>query len=196
MTAGAFDINDAAWDPSRDSHNERLSLLRELDPTPVDRPTGLLDPSVRTVGGKPLGRRRTELLLGCTFHDLEALANRVNALSGHDDDAEVSELNSALEELEAMLGGHRVLKSDSDERTIERMPVAERRRARALQLRIDGMRLRRYDPVAIKRRELTGAIPSLVERLERARDEGDDAESSRLQSLLAAARSDLELLSR
>lgn len=154
MANEAFDINEPAWDPTRDSTNERVSLLRELDATCLSHPSQLLDPESRTVDGQPLGHRRAQLLLGCTFNDLEILVNRVNATCGFDDDDEVAELTSAVEELGRIVGRHRLLKSDSDEEVLGRMSVGERRRARLLQLRIDRLRLQRYDPVAIKQREL------------------------------------------
>lgn len=194
MASEAFDINEPAWDPGRDSTNERVSLLRELDATRVSHSSQLLDPEFRTVDGQPLGHRRAQLLLGCTFNDLESLVNRVNATSGFDDHDEVAELTSAVEELGQVVGRHRLLKRDSDEEVLERMSVGNRRQARLLQLRIDRLRLQRYDPVAIRQRELTAAVPGLTERLERALAEGDETEAGRLQHLLRSAKSDLERL--
>ena len=188
----AFDINEGAWDPRRDSANERLSLIGELDPVILSHPSQLLDPSRRTVNNQPLGARRAELLLGCTFNDLEAFVNRINAYANYDDDAEVDALRVATAELEAMLGRCRQAGSDSDERAIEHMPVAERRRARALVLRIDALRMQRYDPVVVRRRHATAAVPSLEAAHDGALEAGDATEALRLRRLLARAQFELD----
>jgi hypothetical protein len=190
----AFDVNEVAWDPSRDSGNERLSLLRELDATSLSHPSQILDPLFRTVGGEPLGPRRAALLLGCTFNDLEALVNRINVSAEYDDDDELSDLTRAIEELEQLLGRHRVLRRDSDDRTLERMNVDDRRQARRLQVRVDQLRLQRYDPVTVKRRDLTGLLPYLARLLTRAADEGQEVEVARLESLIETARTELDAL--
>ena len=194
MTDTAFDVNASAWDPQRDSANERLSLLGELDAVPVAHARDLLDPMRRTMNGKPLGARRAELLLGCTFNDLETFVNRVNAMADYDDDEEVRELRELTEQLGSLLGRHRVLKIDSDDVSIERMPVAERRNARGLQLRIDAARLRRYDPVTIRRRHASAAIPALQAAIARAEREQDRTETQRLERLLARSQHELERL--
>ena len=194
MVEGAFDINEVAWDPSRDSANERLSLLAELDAITVAHASQLLDPAVRTFGGEPLGVRRTELLLGCTFDDLEVMVNRINAGADYDDDDERAGLADARGELSALLGRYRLLKRDSDDDTIERMTVEDRRRARVLQQRVDRLRRQRYDPLTAKRRRARAAVPRLRAALERAREESDATEAARLERLLTHTRSELEAL--
>ena len=190
----AFDVNEMAWDPARDSTNERVSLLRELDATPVAHVTHLLDPAHRTVGGKPLGTRRTELLLRSTYEDLEVLANQVNARAEYDDDDEVASLAAAIRALEQLLGAHRPLKSDTDDATVARMPVEVRREARAIQLRIERLRLERYQPTTLRRRDAGAAIPALTRALDAAVAAGDQAEAARLSRLLDRAQSDLHAL--
>lgn len=118
------DVNDIAWDPTRDSVSERRSTLRFLDPVPATTVVELLDPARRTSDGRPLGDRERLLLLGCTSEDLEAIANEINVSAEFDDDSEHSELHEAHSEFEKLLGKHRLMKSDSDARTLVRMPLS------------------------------------------------------------------------
>lgn len=194
MSDAAFDVNEPAWDPSRDSTNERVSLLRELDSAAVRHAAELLDPAVRTVDGRPLGPRRAALLLGCTFNDLEILVNQVNAAARYDDDEELAELRAAITDLGSLLSGYRVLKGDLDDVAIERMPVDMRRRARLLQLRIDQLRRQRYDPHAIKYRGATASVAALRTAVDRAAADADEGEATRLQGLLDRAQAELDRL--
>ena len=139
----APDVNDVAWDPTRDSALERRSLLGSLDPLRPASVAELLDPDRRTMGGHPLGARSRALLLGCTVEDVDALVDEANVRADTYDDP--TALLDAIDEYEALLGAHRLTKRDSDERTLGRMPVHDRRRARALGLRIDAVRRARYE---------------------------------------------------
>lgn len=194
VSDAAFDINEPAWDPSRDSTNERVSLLRELDGTAVRHAAELLDPTVRTVDGRPLGPRRAALLLGCTFKDLEILVNQVNAAARYDDDEELADLTAAITDLGSLLSKYRILKGDLDDAAIERMPVDMKRHARLLQLRIDQLRRQRYDPHEIKHRGTAASVAALRAAVDRAVDDGDDGEATRLQSQLARAQAELDQL--
>lgn len=53
----------------------------------------------------------------------------------------------AIEAYEALLGDYRLLRRDSDERTLARMPVTARRRARQLQNQIRELQAARWDGV-------------------------------------------------
>lgn len=181
----APDINEIAWDASRDAVNERRSELLHLDPVPASPITELLDPDRRRRMGLPLGGRSRALLLGCTAEDLEALVNEINAMAGIDDDDEQAALASAVDELEELLGRHRVLKRDSDERTIGRMPVFDRRRARELVLTIDRLQRARYDPEALRQRNEAAGVDRLRKSLAAARDRGDAAEVGRFEAIAA-----------
>lgn len=147
----APDINDVAWDTQRDSPTERRSLLQELDPLPEGMAWARFVPEVRTRRAGPLGERARLLLLGCSTEDLETIANEINLVAELDDDAEAEGLRRAIEAYEALLGAHRVLASDRDEKTIARMPLAERRRARELQNEIMTREATRYDGARLGR---------------------------------------------
>ncbi len=181
----APDVNEVAWDPSRDSVNERRSELLHLDPLPAGAITELLDPDRRRRLGFPLGARSRALVLGCTAEDLEALVNEINAAAGVDDDAEHGALAWAIDEFEALLGRYRVLKRDTDERTIARMPVGDRRRARELVVAIDRLQRTRYDPEVLWQRNNVAAHARVRKSLALARERGDTTEVARLEAIEA-----------
>lgn len=158
MSSVAPDVNEPAWDPRRDSANERRSLLRNLDPIQLSSTLELFDPDRRRIGGLTLGERNRALLLGCGVEDLEVLANEINARAGLDDDSEERALREAGDELEALLGRYRQAPSESDERVLGRMPVGVRRQARQLQLTVEALQLKRYDPAALRQRYLQSRL--------------------------------------
>lgn len=158
MSSVAPDVNEPAWDPRRDSANERRSLLRNLDPIQLSSTLELFDPDRRRIGGLTLGERNRALLLGCGVEDLEVLANEINARAGLDDDSEERALREAGNELEGLLGRYRQAPSESDERVLGRMPVGVRRQARQLQLTVEALQLKRYDPAALRQRYLQSRL--------------------------------------
>jgi hypothetical protein len=178
------DPNDGVWDPASDSATQRRVLLGMLDQHPACHTMDLFNPAKRTIAGRGLGHRATELLLGCSLDDLETTVNEINAAVGHDDDVEHAELEVSLRSYEALLGNHRVLKKDSDERTISGMPDPERRLARRLQLRIEEMRRHRYDPPSVARRILEDGIGQVRNAIRQADEEGDVCGVDRLQTVL------------
>lgn len=187
----AADINDVAWDPQRDSELERRSLLAELDPLPSERFADTFRPEARTRHGQPLGERARLLLLGATTEDLEVMANEVNLAAGVDDDDEAAALRSTIDAYEDLLGRYRVLARDSDERTMARMPVAERRLARELANRIAALQAARYDGVLRGRRWVEGLILRYQRLLAGAEDAGDGQRAAEIRLRLEQLRQDL-----
>jgi hypothetical protein len=184
----AHDINDIAWDSTRDSENDRRGMLRHLDSVPPCAVSDLLNPDARTSDGLPLGERARLLLLGCTAEDLEAITNEINAGANIDDASKHAELHDAQRELGALLGQHRLLKSDSDDRTVARMPLADRRRARELEIRVASMQVRRYDSEVWRTRALVATIARAQQAMAKATASGDVAEAARLENMITECR--------
>lgn len=185
------DINDLAWDPSRDSATERQSLLRELDPLDPSDFASTFDPDRRTRGGLPLGERARLLLLGASVEDLEVIANETNLRAEVDDDDQLAALRSAVEAYEELLGAHRLLARDSDETTLDRMPLPDRRRAREFQNRIAALRGVRYDGHLLRRPSAEAALRHWQRRLEEAREAGNDIQASQAEAVLVGLRAEL-----
>lgn len=188
------DINDLVWDPTRDSGPERRSLLRELDPLAREFFWATFVPERRTRHGAALGERATQLLLGATTEDLEVMANEVNLAAEVDDDDEAAELASAIEAYEELLGTYRVLRRDSDERTLARMPVADRRRARSLQNQIGALQAARYDGKIRRRRQTEANIGRYRSLLRTASENGDERQAMEYARLLAQSEAFLSTL--
>lgn len=191
----ATDINDLAWDPERDSATERRSLLRELDPLEPGRAWATFDPDQRTRGGQPLSERARLLLLGSTMEDLEILANEVNLAAEVDDDDEAAELAITLDAYEELLGRHRLLARDCDERTLARLPLAERREARRLQNRLSELRSSRYDGVVLRWRSATAAVARMERSLRAAEEDGNEVQAAEYRRLLELHRAELASVS-
>lgn len=179
-----FDISQIAWDPERDSAGERRSLLRELDPLESREAWATFVPDRRTRLGVPLGERASVLLLGSTMDDLETIANEVNLAAGIDDDDEAAKLTSTLDACEELLGRHRLLARDSDERTLARMPVGERREARRLQNLLGELRAARYGGGLLRRRSATAAVARTESLLRAATEVGNETQASEYRRLL------------
>jgi hypothetical protein len=147
--------------------------LSELDPLPPERTWATFVPEERTRAGRPLGERAAMLLLGSTFEDLEVMSNEINLRAQVDDDDEAAELTTALAAYEEILGRHRLLPRDSDDRTLARMPVDERRRVRSLENRIRQLRAARYDGSVLRQRSLRAAVTRQERLLSEAESRGD-----------------------
>ena len=189
------DINEVAWDPERDSAPERRSLLRELDALPKGSEWATFMPERRTRRGLPLGDRGAQLLLGATSEDLEVIANEVNLAAEVDDDDQAAALAQAIDAYEELLGTYRVLRRDSDEKTLVRMPLAERRRARSLQNRIRDLQSDRYDWTVLRLRQAQAAVRRSENLLRSAREQGNAGQAREYERLLGDQRALLDSLS-
>ena len=190
----ATDLNEPAWDPERDPAGERRSLLRELDPLPDGMAWATFVPKVRTRHGLPLGERARLLLLGSTTEDLETIANQVNLAAEVDDDDEAATLAEALRGYEALLGQYRLLRRDSDETTLARMPVADRRRARELQNRIRVLQALRYDWARLRLLDAEAAVARTEFLLAEARGAANTLQVDEYERLLGLHRARLDQL--
>ena len=188
------DINEVAWDPERDSAPERRSLLCELDALPRTSHWATFIPERRTRRGLPLGERAAQLLLGATTEDLEVIANEVNLAAEVDDDDQAAALAQAIDDYEEFLGAHRVLPRDSDERTLARMPLAERRQARGLQNLIRHLQADRYDWTVLRLRQAGAAVRRYAVLVRSAEEHGDAGQAREYERLLGAHRALLDSL--